>query len=114
MSDEEGDRPRFAFQIKAKTAARLRERGGHLYVTRDSAGLPRARTHAPEGAIALDTIAGDGWFVHVDSAMGPAYWGVKWTWLPWPHFALRNPTDDLPTGSWVGALIDGIGWWPWP
>ena len=108
MSAETEELPRYAFQIGARTVAALHARGGNLYITRDRAGLPRARTTPPEGAIPLTTISGDGWFVHVDSAIEPAYWAVKWTRLPWPHFALRTPTDDLPTGSWVGAVLGDL------
>jgi hypothetical protein len=106
LSDEAEDLPRYAFQIGAKTDAALQARGGNLYITSDSAGLPRARTAPPERGIPLTTISGDGWFVHVESTIGPAYWEVKWTRLPWPHFALRIPTDGLPTGSWVGAVLN--------
>ena len=97
MSAEEDDLPQFVFEmLNEKTAAALRARGGNLYVTKDAAGLPRARTDPPEGALSLTTISGDGWFVHVDPTMGPAHWVIKWTRLPWPRFRLLFPGGSLP------------------
>jgi len=106
MSDEEDELPRFIFEMRdAKTVEALRTRGGHLYVTRDSAGLPVARTRPPEAAIPFDTISGGGWTVHVDPTMGPAHWAVKWSRFPWPRFRLLFPGGSLP---YSGALLEDI------
>jgi hypothetical protein len=95
VSSERDDLPRYQFEMSAKTVAALRQRGGHLYVTKDSAGLPRARTVPPEGFIPLTTISGDGWVAHVDSSIDPRRWFVKWTRIPWPRVRLLPANSSL-------------------
>ena len=107
MSDDDWeDRPRYQLDMSEETADALRQRGGQLYITKDSAGLPRARTVSPEGTIPLTTISGDGWVAHVDSTINSAWWLVKWTRFPWPRFRLLPAGQPLTSNV---SILDFLG-----
>jgi hypothetical protein len=98
-------------EMDEKTAAALRARGGKLYVWLDGAGLPRAGTTPPLRAMEFATISGDGWSVHVDSAIPPnPKWFIKWSRFPWPHFTPWYNVRERRPGGGVGVLDVLFGW----
>lgn len=93
------------------TAAALRERGGHLYVWADGAGMPRASINPPAQRISYDTTTvADSCLVHVDSGIKPPHaWVIKCRRLPWPHFvALYDPPELRWTRPSLRDFLSGL------
>ena len=90
------------------TLAKLRKRGGNLFVWLDGAGMMHVRPRRPADPVRFESIETDDVVLQVDAEIKPpSRWVIVYTRFPWPHF---DAYHDPPPGSLFDAIVDNITW----